>query len=106
MDGEAIRQILARNIRAFREHRNWSQAELAAKSGISVPFLSEIERGNKWPYPDTLAKLAKALNAKIHELFWEGNPAGNEHDYAAMVVKEMLAAQKEASDSVCKRYLG
>jgi transcriptional regulator with XRE-family HTH domain len=38
---------------------------LAEKADISIPFLSEIERGNKWPYPDTLSKLAKALKIEL-----------------------------------------
>ena len=106
MDGTEIRGVLARNIKSFREHRLWSQADLAANSNISIPFLSEIERGNKWPFPDTLGRIAKALNVQVHELFREENPPDGEHDYTAMVVKEMLVAQKEAADTVFKRYLG
>jgi transcriptional regulator with XRE-family HTH domain len=85
MNGAQVREILARNIKSFREHRKWSQADLAAYSDISVPFLSEIERGNKWPFPDTLAKISKALNIEIHELF-RGKVHGKEHDYTALVI--------------------
>ena len=106
VNGNKIRQVLGKNIKAFREHRNWSQADLAAYSEISIPFLSEIERGNKWPFPDTLAKIAKALNIKIHELFWEKTKTSDENDFADMVVKEVLIAQKKATDNVCKKYLG
>ena len=106
MEGVRIRKILAKNIKSFREHRLWSQAELAANSDISIPFLSEIERGNKWPFPDTLGKIAKALNIKIHELFLENTPSERERDYTAMVVKELLIAQKAAVDSISKQYLG
>jgi len=105
LDGTIIRGILARNIKSFREHRKWSQADLAEYSDISIPFLSEIERGNKWPYPDTLAKIAKAFDVKIHELFWEKTSPSEEQGFTAMVVKEMLAAQKKAADIVSKRYL-
>ena len=105
MDGTKIREILARNIKFFREHRNLSQADLAANSGISIPFLSEIERGNKWPYPDTLAKIANALDIKIHDLFLEAPLNSKEYNFTAMVAKEMLIAQKKAADSVIKRYL-
>ena len=72
---------------------------------ISIPFLSEIERGNKWPYPDTLAKIAKAFDVKTHELFWEETSSSEEQGFTAMVVKEILAAQKKAADTVFKRYL-
>ena len=106
VDGTKIRGILARNIKSFREHRNWSQADLAEYSDISIPFLSEIERGNKWPYPDTLAKIANALNMQVHELFREETLPGKEHDFTALVVKELLVAQQTAADSVFKQYLG
>jgi transcriptional regulator with XRE-family HTH domain len=105
VNGSEIRGILAQNIKSFREHRLWSQADLAANSDISIPFLSEIERGNKWPFPDTLARIAKALNVKTHELFREKTPSNKERDFTAMVVKEMLTAQKAAADGVSKKYL-
>ena len=106
MDGTEIRGILARNIKSCREHRLWSQAELAEYSDISIPFLSEIERGNKWPFPDTLGKIAKALNVQIHELFWEKRTLYNkERDFTNLVIKEILIAQKVAADSVINKYL-
>jgi len=105
MDGVKIRDILANNIKTCRENRFWSQAELAEYSDISIPFLSEIERGNKWPFPDTLGKIAKALNVQIHELFWEGRTlSSKEQDFTNFVIKEMIIAQKVAADSVIKKY--
>ena len=106
MDGIIIRKILAQNIKSFREHRLWSQADLAENSDISIPFLSEIERGNKWPFPDTLGKIANALNVQIHELFREDIPTIKEHDYTAMVIKEVITAQKAMIDNISKKYLG
>lgn len=106
MDEEKIREILGQNIKSFREHRKWSQANLAEKSDISIPFLSEIERGNKWPFPDTLSKISKALNVKVHELFREHTSTKKEQDFTAMVVKELLTAQKAAADSISRKYLG
>jgi transcriptional regulator with XRE-family HTH domain len=107
MGGQEIREILAQNIKSFRNHRQWSQADLAYEADISIPFLSDIERGNKWPYPDTLSKLAKALNVEVHELFrQEGAVARETQDIIARVVKEILVAQKAAADSICKQYFG
>jgi transcriptional regulator with XRE-family HTH domain len=107
MDGPEIRAILAQNIKSFRTHREWSQADLAEKAGISIPFLSDIERGNKWPYPDTLSKLAKALKVDVYELFRQENPSTKENrDYTARIVKEIFIAQKEAADAVYRQYMG
>jgi transcriptional regulator with XRE-family HTH domain len=107
MKGTEIRGILAKNIKFFRENRFWSQADLAEYSEISVPFLSEIERGNKWPFPDTLGKIANALNVQVHDLFREKSARSDQElDFASIVVKEMLIAQKVAVNSVTKQYLG
>ena len=107
MDGAEIRKILANNIKSCREHRLWSQADLAAFSDISIPFLSEIERGNKWPFPDTLGRIAGALGVQVQELFQERiNLPSKEKDFTAIVIKEMLFAQRAASENVIKQYLG
>ena len=107
MNGAEIRGVLARNIKSCREHRLWSQADLAAYSNISIPFLSEIERGNKWPFPDTLGKIAKALNVQVQELFQERTSLTNKEEvFTATLVKEILIAQKAAAENVLRQYSG
>jgi len=107
MNGAEIRAVLAQNIKTFRINRGWSQADLAEKADISIPFLSDIERGNKWPYPDTLSRLAKAFTVEVHELFRQESPLTKEnHEFTARIVKEILIAQKEAADTIWKQYLG
>jgi transcriptional regulator with XRE-family HTH domain len=105
MGGDEVRGILARNLKAFRNHRDWSQAVLAEKAGISIPFLSEIERGNKWPYPDTLSSLARALDIEVYEFFRETTAKDAEHDFTAKVLRETLVAINRAADSVSRQYL-
>ena len=69
MEGKDLRTVLSNNIKLYRGQHGWSQADLAEKANISITFLSNIERGVKWPYPDTLVKLAKALKIEEFELF-------------------------------------
>jgi transcriptional regulator with XRE-family HTH domain len=69
MTGDGLRHILSKNIKLLRKQRSLSQIELAEKADISIPFLSNIERGNKWPHPDTLTKLAEALGVEVYALF-------------------------------------
>ena len=69
MNGKDLRSILSNNIKRYRGNHGWSQANLAEKADISITFLSNIERGNKWPYPDTIVKIAKALKVEEFELF-------------------------------------
>jgi transcriptional regulator with XRE-family HTH domain len=75
MTGADLRQILSRNIKTFRSLRSLSQSELAEKADISIPFLSNIERAIKWPHPETLVKLAKALDVEVYMLFQKKTPA-------------------------------
>jgi len=49
--------------------RGLSQADLAEKAGVSITFVSNIERGNNYPLAGTICNLAKALNVEVWELF-------------------------------------
>jgi transcriptional regulator with XRE-family HTH domain len=73
MGGKELRAVFGANVKFYRSRRNWSQADLAESSSISINFLGDIERGKKWPHPDTLTKLADALEVKVFELFLEEN---------------------------------
>src|SRR5580658_8535870 len=58
-DGEAF----GRRLRARRETAGLSQRSLAQRSGLSVRMISDLERGRtRWPYPDSLRRLADALD--------------------------------------------
>jgi transcriptional regulator with XRE-family HTH domain len=71
MDGKNLRAIFGKNVRVYRNRRSWSQADLAEYANISINFLGDIERGKKWPHPETLTKLADALEIRVFELFME-----------------------------------
>lgn len=51
-------------VRAQREKRKLTQEELAARAGISISYVSMLERGNRTPPLDTVGAVAKALNVK------------------------------------------
>jgi transcriptional regulator with XRE-family HTH domain len=69
-----LRQILSKNIKSFRGQRSLSQSELAEKADISIPFLSNTERAIKWPHPETLVRIAKALDVEVFMLFQKKMP--------------------------------
>ena len=64
-----IRCIFGSNLKRYRNYRKFSQAELAEKLNISIPFLSDVENGRKWISPMTLVKFSSALNIEPYELF-------------------------------------
>ena len=109
MAGEQVRAILGANLRKLRGRRHWSQMKLAENADISMTFLSEIERGLKWPHPDTLQNLAAALNVEVFELFRSENGAENGdgeymNRFSSDVVIAVEQAVKRAVDSVRKQY--
>lgn len=55
-------------IRAWREHMNLSQRELAARMGISQPALAKMEAKGVQPRVATLKKIAEALNLRWEQL--------------------------------------
>ena len=48
-------------IRALRESRDWSLADLAAASGVSIMGLSYLERGARKPHKSTVQKVENGL---------------------------------------------
>jgi transcriptional regulator with XRE-family HTH domain len=69
MDGQAVKAILGKTIKNLRSNKGLTQAVLAEKAEISIIFLSSIERGTKYPNPNILARIAKALEVEVFELF-------------------------------------
>jgi transcriptional regulator with XRE-family HTH domain len=50
------------NLKSERLRRKLSQETLASKAGLSVSYISMLERGQRAPPLDTLESLAKALS--------------------------------------------
>jgi transcriptional regulator with XRE-family HTH domain len=68
MNEQDLKHILSINIKRYRNYHKFSQAELAEKLDISIPFLSDIENGKKWVSPRTLAKMADVFAIEAYEL--------------------------------------
>ena len=70
---------LGNRIRQARTEKNMSQLDLAEACGISVPYVSDIERGKKCFSVDILLRIAKALQVSTDWLLRLDNP---QTDYA------------------------
>jgi len=57
--------LFGKKVRAVREAANISRELAAEKAGITVSYLGEIERGEKWPSIEILRSIATALNAPL-----------------------------------------
>jgi HTH-type transcriptional regulator/antitoxin HipB len=56
---------LARQVRALRERRKLTQAQLAERIGTEQPSIARLESGTRVPDLATLARIARALGARL-----------------------------------------
>ena len=63
-----VRLLLGLRLRALRHGRGAGLKDIAAAAGVSVSYLSEIEKGKKYPKPEKLVALADALGVTFEEL--------------------------------------
>ena len=64
-----LRARFGKRLRQIRRQKDLTQEQLAEAVGVSVEFLSNIERGINAPSFETLEKLCAVLNVPTHELF-------------------------------------
>jgi putative transcriptional regulator len=60
---------LANRLREVREAKGWTQAELAARIGVSRKTVNTVENGVFTPSTVVALKLARALEEPVEALF-------------------------------------
>lgn len=60
---------LGEHLRFIRRKRKLTLKDLSQHADLSVPYLSDLERGVVNPSIETLQKVAKAHNMKVQDLF-------------------------------------
>ncbi len=68
LSSEHIRLLFGLKIRQLRLENNLSVSELAQRAGLAVSYISEIEKGRKYPKADKISALAQALGADYDTL--------------------------------------
>jgi transcriptional regulator with XRE-family HTH domain len=63
-----LRQVIGNVFRRLRRERGITLRELAELAQVSVPYLSEIERGRKEPSSEIVAAVAGALGTSVLEV--------------------------------------
>ncbi len=64
-----LRGIFTENLKFYRKNAGLSQQELAEKCDIATNYLSEIERGLKFPSVELIERLSKELNIPAYLFF-------------------------------------
>jgi transcriptional regulator with XRE-family HTH domain len=106
MDGPAIKATLGKNIKFIRSRRGFTQAVLAEKANISIIFLSSVERGTKYPKPDVLARIAKALKVEVFELFKGDLVPFDSKELITHLSEDITSKLNSALEDIFKKYLG
>ena len=97
---EKIREILAQNMKIYRQKLGLTQPELAERANISTNFVGMIEQKRKFPAPEMLERIAAALEIETSELF---TTSASPQAELRKLHKEILADLNRAiSDAVGK----
>jgi transcriptional regulator with XRE-family HTH domain len=112
---EKIRQILANNMRKYRQKQGFSQVKLAEKADVSAQYIAMIEMCSKFPKPEMLERLAKSLEVETYELFTVAPSPQNElekirqdirqdirHEFKQEIIGEVVKTIKQALSGDCK----
>ena len=91
-DGDAARGV-GQEVRDLRKLKRMTIPELAAQSGLSTGFISQMERGISSPSVDALQKVARALGVSI-SWFFHNEEALDENERAFIVRAEQRRALK------------
>ena len=67
-DQDGTDSRLAARLKAEREGRGWSLAELAARAGVSKAMISKLERGESSPTAALLGRLSGAFGLTLSQL--------------------------------------
>ncbi|AKU16633.1 helix-turn-helix domain-containing protein [Luteipulveratus mongoliensis] len=63
-----LRDVFGRLLRRARQDQGRTLADVSGDAGVSLPYLSEVERGLKEPSSEVLEALCGALGASVAEL--------------------------------------
>ena len=90
---------LAERFRELRKERRWRLKDVAEVTGLSIPYLSDLERGRTNPSLDTLRTLAEAYGLSVHDLmapvdfYGERTPAALPRGLAELLADPALGAE-------------
>lgn len=60
---------IAQTIKDHRKANGWTLREVSARTGLSISYISDIERGRTNPSLKTCIKLARVFGVEVGKLF-------------------------------------
>ena len=86
--------VFKKNVKALRAAHGYSLRKAAELSGISFSALGRFERGERFPEPETLDKLASLYSIAVADLFRAGGAEEKAASLAltkARVIEQFIA---------------
>jgi len=74
MQGTDVRSRFGSSIKRWRNHRGFSQEELAERANLHRTYISDVERGARNLSLESIDKLARALEISVPVLFTDAQP--------------------------------
>jgi transcriptional regulator with XRE-family HTH domain len=97
-----VDQQIGAGLRRLRRERSLSLVDLAARTHLSIGFLSQIERGKSSPTLRALVSMADALGIGLGDLF---PPAGVASDQTATIVRGAARSELQLWRSGIRKQL-
>jgi len=101
-NGDNIRILLGNRLRHLRKMRGLTQEQLGEKAGVDYKYLGGIERGERNPSTENLAKIAVGLGVKIHELFLFENEMDDLGMLKERIDDLLKKANKKKVKTICR----
>jgi len=99
-----IREILAENMKKYRQKLGITQPELAERANISTNFIGMIEQKRKFPAPQMLDRIAEALEIETADLFeTSASPQAELRKLHMEILADLDRAIGEAVNKAIKR---
>ncbi len=98
---------LGKRIRQMRIDKELTQEDLAEKAGISVVYVSELERGLKSPSIEVFYHIALALDASADYLLRDVLPTGKDYVFDELTKKleSLTPKQRKTVSDIIDAYL-
>ncbi len=63
--------MIGDRLRELREQKQFTQGEVAKRTGLLKPYVSRVENGHSVPAIETLEKFARALEVPMYQIFFD-----------------------------------
>ncbi len=101
-----IQRLVAKNIKESRKKLGISQMELAKRADISAGHMNDIEACRRWVSAASLAKIARELRVKPHQLFLDGaDKSSDRYDLLTEILSKLRTAMDSEIERVILSYL-